>query len=176
MSDWYPSKILSTTLKPSSVFKWEERVLIHLCSALHNVQAQCPTGLQCGYSKSCYTHRDFRGGTSPDTLIFFLENWLTGWHLEVLGGYQSWYSNLILYLENHPVSSPAWASWRPHSNWDSSPISQLPPLSTSPWEPKYDSTKPDFVLSLDTGGINLDRSICTGIFLPWLLMFVPAAC
>ena len=42
---------------------------------------------------------EFLGGTSLGTLTFFLENLLTGWHLELLGRYQSWYSNLILYLE-----------------------------------------------------------------------------
>ena len=46
-----------------------------------------------------FLYLEILGGTSPGTLTFFLENLLTGWHLELLGGYQSWYSNLILYLE-----------------------------------------------------------------------------
>ena len=38
------------------------------------------------------------GGGSPDTLNFFWKKLLTGWHLELLGGGQSGYSNFFLYL------------------------------------------------------------------------------
>ena len=51
------------------------------------VQARCPTGLQCGYSKSPYTQTFWRGYQSG-YLNFLLENLRTGWHLGVLGGYR----------------------------------------------------------------------------------------